>query len=231
MNKLSSPMMLPADLTLWILTILVEAFVVCLFVIRGLFRRFLFLNLYLLLSVVISIGRYAVLSHCGYASSNYASFYYFGDALIAVSLFLSIGELSMRLVLTKMSCRKIVLLMASVVLAAAVRSPLSVPWYLAFRVTTRFAFELSQNILFASAFASVLLWTWKLRNEPEDGIAARFVSVLSLYFSLLLLAHGARQLAPQAPGVDSLFPMIGAWLPLGCGIALVSQEQPRRAKQ
>ena len=38
------------DLTLWLLTTLVEAFVVYLFLIRGLFRKFLFLNFYLLLS-------------------------------------------------------------------------------------------------------------------------------------------------------------------------------------
>ena len=43
--------MLPLiDLTLWLLTTLVEAFVVYLFLIRGLFRKFLFLNFYLLLS-------------------------------------------------------------------------------------------------------------------------------------------------------------------------------------
>jgi hypothetical protein len=68
---------------------------------------------------------------------------------------------------------------------------------------------------------------WKLRNDPDDRIAARFVSVLGVYFSLFVLAYGARQLAPDASGPNSLFPMIGAWLPLGCAFALVSQDSPQ----
>jgi hypothetical protein len=100
-------------LTLWMLTTFVEAFVVWLFLIRGLFRKFLFLNFYLLLSVTISIGRYAVLSYFGYVSSEFAYFYYFSDALLTVSLFLSICELNMRLVGTRMPRRKVVLLSIS----------------------------------------------------------------------------------------------------------------------
>ena len=65
------------DLTLWMLTTLVEAFVVWLFLIRGLFRKFLFLNFYLLLSIMISIGRYA---------SSLISATSLPDTLISISL-------------------------------------------------------------------------------------------------------------------------------------------------
>jgi len=212
------------------LTTLVEAFVACLFIIRGLFRKFVFLNFYLLLSVAISIGRYAVLTWFGLLSSAYAYFYYFSDALLTICLFLSICELSVRLVGTRVPRRRVVLLSAGALLAAAWFSFLLTPLS-GSRATTRFAFELSQNILFASGLSIVLLWTWNLRNDPENRIAARFVSVLSVYFSLFFLAYGARQLAPQASGLHSLFPMMAAWLPLGCGFALVPQEQPRRTKR
>lgn len=215
------------DLTLWMLTTFVEVFVVWLFLIRGLFRKFLFLNFYLLLSVTISIGRYAVLSYFGYVSSGYAYFYFFSDALLSVSLFLSICELSMRLTGTRMPRRRVVLLSAGALFAAAFFS-FSVASSSGPRVTTRFVLGLSQNIFFACGFAIVLLWAWKLRNDPDDRIAARFVSVLSVYFSLFFLAYGARQLAPDASGPHSLFPMIGAWLPLGCAFALVSQDPPQR---
>jgi hypothetical protein len=217
------------DLTLWMLTTLVEAFVVCLFLIQGQFRKFLFLNFYLLLSVAINIGRYAVLSHFGYVFSEYASFYYFSDVLVTVTLFLSICELSVRLVGTKMPRRRVVLLSAGALLVAA-WSSFSFASSSDFRVTTRFVFQLSQNILFVCGLAIVVLWAWKLRNDPDDRIAARFVSVLGVYFSLFFLAYRAGQLAPYASGLHSLLPMIGAWLPLGCGFALVSQEQPRRRK-
>jgi hypothetical protein len=35
----------------------------------------------------------------------------------------------------------------------------------------------------------VLLWAWKLRNDPEDRIAAQLVNVLTVYFSISLLCY------------------------------------------
>src|SRR5260370_17367568 len=88
--------MLPlADLTLWLLTTLVEIFVVCLFIIQGLFRKFLFLSFYFLLSVTISFGRYVLYD---FRFVSYVYFYYLTDFLLTVFLFLSICELSVRLV-------------------------------------------------------------------------------------------------------------------------------------
>jgi hypothetical protein len=86
-----------ADLTLWLLTTLVEIIVVYLFIIQGLFRKFLFLSFYFLLSVTISIGRCAIY-HYDVWSVFYFHFYYFTDALLSVFLFLSVCELSVRLV-------------------------------------------------------------------------------------------------------------------------------------
>jgi hypothetical protein len=54
-----------ADLTLWLLTTVVEVFVVYLFLVYGLLRKFLFLNLYLLVSPLIGMGRFAILYHSG----------------------------------------------------------------------------------------------------------------------------------------------------------------------
>ncbi len=84
-----------------------------------------------------------------------------------------------------------------------------------YRVPARFVIELSQNIFFACSLGIVLLWVWKLRNDPEDRFAARFVSVLGVYFSLFVLIYGARQLVPHASSLGNLYPMLGAWLPLG----------------
>src|SRR5256885_69923 len=70
----------------------------------------------------------------------------------------------------------------------------------------------------------VLLWVWKLRNDSEDRFAARFVNVLGVYFSLFVLIYGAHRLVPHASGLGNLYPMLDAWLPLGCGFALVSHQ-------
>jgi len=216
------------DLTLWLLTTLVEIIVVYLFIVQGLFRKFLFLSFYFLLSVTISIGRYALYRY-DFGSVSYFYFCYFTDALLTVFLFLSICELSVRLVGTKMRRQKVVLWSTGALLAAAWLS-FSVASSSVSRLTEHFAAELSHNILFASCLAIVLLWAWRLRNDPEDWIAARFVSVLSIYLGLFLLTYGVRQLAPRTSALDNLYSMMGAWLPFGSGFALVSYQQPGRTK-
>lgn len=94
-------------------------------------------------------------------------------------------------------------------------------------MTPHFAFEFSQNTYLLCCLAVVVLWVWKLRNDPEDWLAARFVNILGIYFSMFVLIQGASQLAPDLASVDNLYPMAGAWLPIGCGFALVSYQPPR----
>ena len=211
-----------ADLSLWLLTTLVQAFVVYLFLIQGLFRKFLFLNCYLLLSVTISLGRYFVFSHFGLASSAYAYFYYFTDAALTLFLYLGICELGVRLVGTRLPRKKVVLWSAAALLATAWFSfSVALPW----GSRTAMVFELSQNIFFTCCLGVALLWAWKLRNDSNDRIADRLVNVLSAYFLLFLLLYGARQLTPHVSSLNALYPMFSAWLPLGCGFALVSHER------
>jgi len=215
-----------ADQTLWLLTTLVEAFVVCLFLTHRLFRKFFFFNLYLLLLVMISIGRYAVLTYSGLGSSTYFYFWYQTDALLTVTLFICIGELSVRLVGTRLPARRAALWCAAVLLVTALYS-FAVTSGMASRVATRFVFELSQNLYFACCLAAFLLWVWKLRNQPEDQIAARFVNVLGVYCLLFSLTYGARQLGPETARLTAnMYPMIAAWLPIGSGFALCSPKQP-----
>ena len=219
----------PADVSLWLLTTLVEAFVVYLFLTRGVFRKFLFLNLYLISSILIRIGRFAVLFHSGIAFAKYAYSYYFTDTLMAILLFLGISELAVRLFGTKEPRRRMAFVSAVAVsavalVATALFNLLFESWR--YGVTTIFVVELSRNFYFASGLTTVLLWVWKLRNDLEDRTADRVVGVLSVYFLLFFLIYGARQLAPHATGLDNVVPMIGAWLPIGCGFVLVSRRQP-----
>lgn len=214
-----------ADQTLWLLTTSAEALVVCLFIMKGLFRKFLLFNSYLLFSVAISILRCFVLFRFGFSSLEYVSIYFYTDALLTVLLFLSIFELSVRLVGTRMPWMKVVSLSGATLLLTA--------WFShsvgfgSHRLITHFAFEFSQNTYFLCCLAVVLLWVWKVRNDPEDWLAARFVNVLTVYFSLFVLGYGVHQLAPHLASDNNLYPMAGAWLPVGCGFALVSYEPPR----
>ncbi len=214
-----------ADQTLWLLTTLVEAYVVCLFLIRKSFRKFLFLNFYLLLAVFISIGRYAVLHGFGYRSEEYAYFYYYSDALLTLSLFLCVCELGQRVIGARMPCRKLAFWSAGAFLATtwfsfAIASPSG------YRMATSyFFFAFTKNIYVTCCLAVVLLGVWKLRNDSADRVAARLLNVLAVYFMLFVLLYSAHQVVPHASSsLSNLYPMMGAWLPLGCGFALVTQQ-------
>ena len=219
-------MLLPADLALWLLTGVVEAFAVCLFWVQGLSRKFLLLNYYLLLCAIISASRFAVLHQYGITSSAYAYFYYYSDALLTVFLFLSICELSLRLARSKISRRRLALTGAGAFLAVSLLSA-SIASHSSMRMMIHFVVELSQNLFFASCLATTALWVWKTFGDPEDRIAARFVGVMFVYTSIFILLYGARQLAPQVTLNHQLVPMLALWLPIGCGFIAVSHEQPR----
>ena len=215
------------DFILWLLTTFVEAFVVYLFVIRGLFSQFLFLNLYLALLVAAEVGRYAILLHFGLASAVFYSFYFFSDGLLGIFLFLSICQLSTRLVGDLIPRRTIALFNSGLFVATACLSFPVASSRGFLDASVIFAFQLSQNFSLVCGLSIVALWTWKLRNHPTDWISAQLVNTLTVYFLLLALGSAALQVAPRNSGRINLFCMIEAWLPLGCGFALLSPDQPQ----
>lgn len=170
------------DLTLWVLTTFVQAFVVCLFVMQRLFRHFLLLNLYLLLSVMSSLGTNAIDSHFGLTPVECYYFYWFMDALLETFLFFSVCQLSAHVVGDKMPQGNMVWLGLGVFVATA---------WLSFSVASsssgigeanNFTSELSRNISLVSCLAITALWIWKVHNNTNDWTANRLVKVLSVYF-------------------------------------------------
>jgi|SRR5215469_1579439 len=206
-------------LVTWVLTTLVEAFVACVFVIQGLSRKFLFLNLYFVLCVIFSVGRYVVISYRGLTSLEYASFYYATDAVLTLALLMSIFQLGVQVMGNKW---KVKLWSACVILAAGCFCFAALS-----SVTGRRAiFQLSEYVFFLCGFAIVWIWVLQLVSYQVDRITARLVRVLCVYFLLYFATVAARELRPRAEftGMNVLLAMMGAWLPLGCGFALVSQE-------
>lgn len=212
-------------LSLWLVLTLTEAFVVYFSVVRGVFLRFLCFNTYFVLCVTTSIARYAILYQFGFISSEYAYFYYYTDALLVVSLFLAVCELSVRLVGTKTPGRRAILCLAGVFLLATVFFSLAIVSASSSRPATRFVVELSRNLDAVCCLALVLLWAWRLRNEPEDWMAARLVTVLGVYFALFFVIFGARQLYLSVRiCTEDPSSMMAAWLPLGYGFAIVRDD-------
>src|SRR5260370_8039366 len=75
---------------LWLLETLLEVAVLVCALNRRSFGRYLCLNLYMLLSLLVGVGRYAALAHFGLPSSGYRYFYYYSDALLTIFLYLAL---------------------------------------------------------------------------------------------------------------------------------------------
>lgn len=214
------------DIILYLLIALSQGFVVYVFVIHRLFRQFLFLNLYLLLSAAATVSGYAILllHRFGLASAGYFSFYLVSHALLGICLFFSVCQLSARLVGDIIPRRKIALFSLVAFAATACASlPVSGNPY----ATTHFVINLSQNSSLVCGLVIVALWAWKLQNHPTDWISNRLVNALIVYFLLFALAYVSFQIAPRSSSGINWVLMIEAWLPLGCGFAVVSREQRR----
>jgi peptidoglycan/LPS O-acetylase OafA/YrhL len=215
-----------ADLALWLMTTVVELFVVCFTIAQRQFQKFPFLNLYLMASIATNISRYVVFHNFGMASSNYVYLYYFTDSVLTLFLFLSICELAVRLVGTEIRSWKIILLCVSVLAVMAVLSFVQAPFRAMY-----FIVQFSENLFYACFFGvAALICFWGLKNRPADRIAGRLVTVLCVYFCLTFLIFRAHQYLPRPSDAETLYTMAamaGAWLPLGCGFALVSNQRPR----
>src|ERR1700739_1889414 len=90
-------MVLQSDAFLWFLTTLIEALAVDLFFPRRLLRKFLFLNVYFLLSILLSIEYFFALRNIGLGPMGSVRAYCFTNALLSIVLFLSVCELWVRL--------------------------------------------------------------------------------------------------------------------------------------
>ena len=168
------------DLALLLLTTLVDG-VVYLFVLQGLFRSFLFLSLYFLLSVTIGIAWCVAVFHFRFPSLGGVYFFDIAYALASVFLFLGVIELSLRIRRTSMRRSKIKMWAGGVLLAMACFGFAS---QIDGGMTMHFLADSSESVLWMCGFAVVLLWVRTLLKNPVDGIAARFVNVCCLFLAV-----------------------------------------------
>jgi hypothetical protein len=217
-----------ADFTASLVTTFAAVFVVCLFVSRKLFCKFLLLNLYLLLSPISAAVRFVLLDRLGAASNCYRYSFFVGEMLMMTFLFLTICELSWRLFDGEIPFRKIII-WGSVTFGFAVLLSFRSLEFQHWENVTVFCWTLSQNLFYLCCFAIVLLWAWRLGHVPENRIAVQFLNVLMVYFLVTLFLYMPSSTTVAFHSVNNLCVMLTAWLPLGCGFTLASYHQPQKA--
>ena len=136
--------MAPAALTLWLLTTIVEGFVVFLCIRQNVVSKFFFFSCYFAVCIVVSIGRFWIFSRDGYSSVEYLYFYYYSDAVLTILLALAIWQVSARLVAGRVGREKMLIGGAAILLLVALFS-FSCVAASALRLITHFTIELSDR--------------------------------------------------------------------------------------
>jgi hypothetical protein len=203
-----------AEYALWFLGILCEAAVVVCAIKKGAFRRYLFLNLYMAVSVVVSVGRYEVLTHSGYTSSAYLYFYYYSDAVLTILLYFALTSLYAH-VFGELNANRYVRLFALLLLAGTAIFSYAVVQESRAKLITHFVVELSQNLYFVGLILTYLLWAAILKMRETRTQLVQLVLSLGVYFSLFAATYALRNLYPSMSSVCmSLLQVFGFVLPL-----------------
>jgi len=109
-------------------------------------RRYLFLNIYMAASFVVSVGRFHFLNHFGLQSSEYVYFYLYSDVLLTIFLYFALISLY-ALVFDEMKVQSIVRLAAVLLLVGTALFSYSVIAESADKILSHFVSAFSEPLL------------------------------------------------------------------------------------
>lgn len=180
---------------------------------RRCFVRYLTLNLYMLASLLISVARFVVFHRYGFASAEYKYFYFYSDALGIILLYFAVMGLYLH-VFHEMGLSKYIRGASILLLAATAWFSYMVMNEHTTQLTTRFVFELSQNLYFVGVVLTYLLWGAVMKLHVTRTRIVQLVLSLGIYFSASAGSYALRNLLPNLELVKFVPPLIGTFLPL-----------------
>jgi len=217
----------PAGLVIWFLGTAFELlFVVC-SVARRSFFRYSFLNLYLLLSVAASVGRFLILSRSGFKSDSYMYFYYYSDALLTLALIVALISLY-SLVLSELRAGEFVKWGAAFLLLGTAVFSYAVVAHSANRLSTKFAYELSQNLYFVGLVLTYILWAAVLKLRETRTQLVQIILALGLYFSGYAASYALVNLPAGYSLYRYLSPVLACFLPLSWSLTMLRYTDESR---
>lgn len=191
-------------------------------------RRYLLLNVYMAASVVVTLGRYKVLSQFGFSSSEYVYTYYYSDALLTILLYFALSSLYAH-VFSELKAERLVRTATLVLLAGTALFSYAVVQESASKLVTRFVVELSQNLYFVGLVLTYVLWAAILKLRETRTRLIQLVLALGVHFSLFAANYALRNLYPSISSVFiSLLQVFGCFLPFAWAYAFYKLPEEAR---
>jgi hypothetical protein len=218
-----------ATLVIWYLGTALELSVVVCSLARRSFLRYFFLNVYMLLSVLTSVGRwYLILSGFGVSTDQYRYFYFYTDALLTLALYVAVISLFAD-VLGELHFAKHLRLSAVVLLLGTAAFSYSVVAQSADRLSTDFAYQLSQNLYFVGLVLTYLLWGAVLKLRETRTRLVQFILSLGLYFSACAASYALKNFTDRCDDIlKYVDPLLGCLLPLAWSLTIVRHTEETR---
>jgi hypothetical protein len=201
-------------------------FVVC-SLLRKSFLRYLFLNLYFLLTLASSLFRHFVLTHYGFGSDRYRYAYFYSDVLLTLVLYVAVISLYSR-VFGELRFSKYVRLSAVMLLLGTAAFSYAVVAQSKERLGTVFAYELSQNLYFVGLVLTYILWGAILKLGETRTRLVQIVLSIGLYFSAYAASYALVNLADKYTVVQYLGPVVSCLLPLSWTITMWRYSEEAR---
>lgn len=207
------------EYTIWCLGAVLEVCVVVSALAKQSFRRYLCLNLYMLFSFLISVGRYQVFNHFGISSSEYKYFYFYSDAVLTIFLYLALITLYLH-VFDEMRVEKYVRLIAVLLLVGTALFSYAVVQQSQDKMLTgSFFAELSQNLYFVGLVLTYVLWGAILKLRETRTQLIQLVLSLGIYFSAFAATFALGNMFPNFQFFGYVVPVFGCLLPMAWAYA------------
>jgi hypothetical protein len=207
------------EYTIWFVGSVLELAVVVSAIAKRSFRRYLCLNLYMLLSVVVSAARFQALVQYSVHSKQYAYVYYYSDAILTIVLYLGLITLYLH-VFDEMKVETYVRLTALLLLAGTALFSYAVVQQSSEKMfTAAFTYELSQNLYFVGLVLTYILWGAILKLRETRTQLIQLVLSLGVYFSAFAATYALRNIYSSFRAFDYVVPVFGCLLPLAWAYA------------
>lgn len=198
----------------WLACSILEAGVVVCALKRGAFRRYLPLNLWMILELLSGLSRFYVLYSFGLQSKEYAYFYYYSEALTTIALYFALTSLYAH-VLEELRAESYVRMAAVLLLLGTAFFSYLIVRQSAHLMATRFVVEMSQNLYFVGLVLTYVLWGAILKLRETRTRLIQFVLSLGVLFSMFAANYALRNLYPDLRWLwGSLPQLFDCFLPL-----------------
>jgi hypothetical protein len=209
----------PFQYFIWFFGLLCEGLVLVCALKRGVFRRYLLLNLYMGGLFVSELARYKVLSEYGFNSRQYQYFYFYSDAVLTIFLYFALSTLYVH-VFSEMNAERYVRMGTLLLLAGTALFSYAVVEQSTAKFVTHFVVELAQNLYFVGLVLTYVLWAAILKLRETRTRLIQLVLSLGIYFSLIAANYALRNLYPPLSSVFvPLISVFGTFLPLAWAYA------------